>query len=343
MTQKANDPVIAWCGRHGQEKCVHPAEAVIFAWFAENNNQRQHMVGIAAIAWHSGHFANLECSLEFIPTRFTVTANVTNSSITVVKSSGSAATDPEPTGLLVNNTVTSLHFLSKMSPSLYVSVMGDAFEYNVNTTYKSSAYGNLTRREAGLRATEASFEAIINDILGIYGSGKIAIADDTTSTTIAGTFGSYLFGKPLVLGLTLLVNLVILLIIVIEGIRTRFWRHLPQYDILDFESTVTAASLGDDNISKKVQRQRGEGDKWTADAGDRMLGDIRVCLRQGDFVEPRIILDEGLLMQDEADGGGTEMDDGMAPLETEPYTGAPAAWSPIGQHNECSSGHRKMS
>lgn len=133
---------------------MHPAEAVAFAWFAESNNQRQHMVGIAATACYSGDFANLECSLEFIPTRSTVTANVTNSSITVVKSSGSAATDPEPTGLLVNNTVTSLHFLSKMGPSLYVSVMGDAFQYNVHTTYKSSAYGNLTRREAGLRAIE---------------------------------------------------------------------------------------------------------------------------------------------------------------------------------------------
>ncbi|KAF6219223.1 hypothetical protein HO133_005048 [Letharia lupina] len=301
------------------------------------------MVGIAATAWYTGDFANSECSLEFIPTRSTVTANVTNSSITVVKSSGSAATDPEPTGLLVNNTVTSLHFLSKMGPSLYVSVMGDAFEYNVHTTYKSSAYGNLTRREVGLRATEASFDAILDDILGIYGSGQIAIANETTSTTIAGTFGSYLFGKPLVLGLILPVNLVILLVIVIEGIRARFWRHLPQFDILDFKSTVTAASLGGNNISKKVQRQRGEGDKWTADAADRMLGDIKMCLPQGDFAEPRIILDGGLLMQDEADGGGTEMDDGMAPLETEPYTGAPAAWSPIGQHNEHSSGQRKTS
>lgn len=129
----------------------------------------------------------------------------------------------------------------------------------------------------------------------------------------------------------------------IEGIRTRFWRDLPQYDILDFKSTVTAASFAGNNISTKVQRQRGKGDKGTADARNRMLGNIRVCLRQGDFAEPRIILDEGLLMQDEADGGGTEMDDGMAPLETEPYTGAPAAWSPIGQHNEYSSGQRKMS
>ena len=109
-----------------------------------------------------------------------------------------------------------------MSPSLYVSVVGEAFQNNVNITRNSSSYGIMTPREAGLRATEASFEAILVDILGIYGGGQIVIAKDVNPAPIQGTFDGYHFGKRVVLYLTLLVNLVILSAIAVEVVRTRF-------------------------------------------------------------------------------------------------------------------------
>lgn len=326
------DPMIAWCDK----PCKDTTRSAMFAWVAGNDRQGQHVVAIAATAWYRNDFSNLTCSLEFHPTKFTVSVNATNTSITVT-SNDNTTTGPDPKGHLVRDTIRSLHFLSRLSPSLYISVMGDAFQSNANSI--QMRFPTMARPEAVLRATEDSFEAILDDILSIYGGGQIGIANAITNTTIKGTFNSFRLGKPLVHDLTLLVNLVIVSGIVFESIRTKCWRNLPKYDIADFKSTVTAASFGGTAISKKIQQQyrdEHKNKKWTADSADRKLGNLAVCLRQDEFEAPRIILqlDKGLLMQDEAEEDGTEMEDGTASLETDSFKGATTAWGPIGQHNE---------
>lgn len=326
----AHDPVIAWCGkRPGKDICDDPKGATMFAWFAATNDQAQHVVGIKATSWYEHDFDNIQCSVEFVPTVFTVSVDVRDRLINVT-ANDTATTDPDPTGLLVNNTVLSLEFLSKMSPSLYVSVLGDAFSYNLNTT--TEAFPDMARPDAALRATEASFEAILDDILGIYGSGQISINNDTTVKRIQGSFDSYRIGKPLVHTLTLLLNLLIVSGILIEAFRTRFWRDLPKYDIMDLKSTVTAASFGGKDIARKIQQQTPK--KWTADPGDRKLGEIEVCLRQDKINEPRIIPHHNGLLQDDGDGDDIEMDGPTAPFEPDPYEGAPSVWTPLGLHEE---------
>lgn len=320
-----------------------------FAWFAQSNNQGQHIVGITATAWYAKDYHNLQCPLDFIPTKFTVSANVSSSII--VRSNGTATIEPDPTGLLVSNTFLSLEFLFNMSPSLYIyaPVVGDAFQYNVNTANK--LFHKLTRSEAVLRAIEALFEAILDDILGIYRGTQAGIAHDTTSTTMQGTFDSFLLGKPFVHYLALLVNLVIVLGIVIEGTRTRFWRDLPRCDVMDFTGTVTAASFGGNDLSSKIWQQYNEEhqngnknkskrwttEKWTAHPGDRKLGSIAVCMQQDGLEEPKIMLPSKghILTLGKADEDDTEMDhhdDGTASLETD--SSIVTMWSPVELHNE---------
>lgn len=338
MTKPAYDPVIAWCDpvckksgkgeKHCRDQCDHPDRATMFTWAAASN-----MVGIRATSWYADDFDHVQCSIDFIPTVFTVTANVTNSSITVIHLDR-ATTDPDPTGVLMKHTMLSLEFLSKMSSSLYVSVLGEAFSSNLNATLNSTQH--TTRAEAALRATEASFEAILDDILGIYGSGQMLINDEARNTTIQGTLKSYRIGTPLVHYLTLLLNLIIVVVIAVAAIRTRFWHHLPRYDILDFKSTVTAASFGGKDISRIIQRQHeGKGKMWSADPGDRKLGEIEVRLLQTESEEPRIVPhNDGLLTRNEVDGDGIEMDEGIAQFESDPwYKGAATAWSPVEEHD----------
>ena len=327
ITKWADDPMIAWCDTSpGKELCEDPDGATMFAWFAASDAQRKSMVGIKATSWYKDDFDNITCSLEFVPTVFTVTVNAANKTI-VVTVNDTATSDPDPTGLLVNNTVLSLEFLSKMSPSLYVSVLGDAFSYNLNTTIDTTEdLSSMTRPEAALKATEASFEAILDDILGVYGSGQIMINNETTIKNIEGIFDSYRIGKPLVHAFTLALNLLIILTILFEALRTRFWRDLPKYDMLDLKSTVTAASFGGNGVARKIQQRKNR--RWTADPGDRKLGEIEVCLRQDNFKEPKIILPDGLL-RDEVGGEDMEMDGPPALFEPDPYRGATPGWSPL--------------
>ena len=330
MNETVFDPVIAGCGRLTHEqKCENPNRAPMFAWFA-NNEQQQYEVGIKATSWYKDDFDNITCSLEFVPTVFTVAVNVTSKSINVTAGDTNIA-DPDPTQILKKNTVLSLKFLSTMSLSLYVSVLGDAFSANLNTT--KQVFPDMARHDAALRATQDSFEAILDDILGVYGSSQISIQNDTTTKGIQGSFDSYRIGKPLVHIFTLVLNLLIVLGILIEVFRTRFWRDLPKYDMMDFKSTVTAASFGGKDISRKIQAQSPE--KWAADPGDRKLGEIEVCLRQGKTDEPMIIpYHNSSLLQDEANGDDMEMDERTAPFESDPYEGAASVWSPIGQPEE---------
>ena len=330
IDKPAYDPIIAWCDRlSDQKKCEDPKGATMFAWFAASNDHPQYKVGISATSWYKDDFDNIQCSLEFVPTVFTVTVDVTNQSI-VVTANDIATKDPDPTGLLKNNTVLSLKTLSTMSLSLYVSVLGDAFSYNLNTT--KQVYSDMSRGDAALRATEASFEAILDDILGIYGSGQIFINNDTTIMSIHGSFDSYRIGKPLVHTFSLVLNLLIVLGILIEAFRTRFWRDLPKYDMMDLKSTVTAASFGGKDMARKIQQQTPK--KWTADPGDRKLGGIEVCLRQDKTKEPRIIPHHNGLLQNEGDGDDVEMEGPTAPFEPDPYEGAASEWSPLGLHEE---------
>ena len=329
MNETVFDPVIAGCGTLTHKKnCENPNRATMFAWFA-NNHQHQYEVGIRATSWYKDDFDNIQCSLEFVPTVFTVTVNVTRQSINVT-AKGTTTTDPDPTDLLKKNTVLSLKFLSTMSLSLYVSVLGDAFSANLNTTKQN--FPDMAPPDAALRATEDSFEAILDDILGVYGSSQISMHHDMTRSNIKGCFDSYRIGQPLVHTLTLVLNLLIVLGILIEAFRTRFWRDLPKYDMMDLKSTVTAASFGGKAISRKIQAQSPE--KWAADPGDRKLGEIEVCLHQDKSSEPMIIPYHNGLLQDEADGDGIEMDRPTAPLESDPYEGAASVWSPLGLPEE---------
>lgn len=185
MTKPASDPIIAWCEKlPNQAVCEDPAGATMFAWYATSNDQGKSMVGITATSWYEDDFNNIQCSLKFVPTVFTVAVDVMTQSI-VVTANGTDTADHDPTRVPVNQTVLSLGFLSKMSPSLYVSVLGHAFSYNLNTTQTLSG---MARPEAALRATEASFEAILDDILGAYGSGQIMIHNETTTNSIQGIF-----------------------------------------------------------------------------------------------------------------------------------------------------------
>ena len=95
----------------------------------------------------------------------------------------------------------------------------------------------------------------------------------------------------------------------------------------DIKSTVTAASFGGKGISRKAQQR--EDKIWTADPGDRKLGDIEVCLRQDNSKEPKIIL-AGSLLHEEVGAEDIEMDGRPAPFQPDPYKGATSGWTPLG-------------
>lgn len=179
-------PVMAW---HRDSL----KDAAVLAWVGVSNNG-SHMIGILASEQY-GNFSNIQCEVVFEPAMFSITVNSTTQNL-VVSPTASVAPDIDPTGHIQGNAIHSVNLLSRMSTSLYVSVLGEALTYNLQTKASlanatSNDYFDLT-----LEATSDSFLAIIDDVLGIYSGAQLVLSNASTQTTIFGSFEAVQIGLP---------------------------------------------------------------------------------------------------------------------------------------------------
>lgn len=221
-------------------------DAAVLAWVGVSNNE-SHIIEVVASKIY-GNFSKVQCRVAFEPTLFTVIVNNTEQIITVsavdVHEAEVDDIDQTGTGHLRSNAIRSINLLSRMSTSLYVSVLGEALDYNLQTVKSSPLTANDDLTTQTLRATADSFTAMLDDVLGIYGGSQLVLAGNMTDqrpASIRGEFAAYRVGQPQYQWAIIGVNTALLLLILAEGIRTRWWRGLPCFDTLDFESIVASA------------------------------------------------------------------------------------------------------
>ncbi|KAI7778763.1 hypothetical protein LA080_001830 [Diaporthe eres] len=221
-------------------------DAAVLAWVGVSNNET-HIIEVVASKIY-GSFSKVQCRVTFEPTMFTVKVNNTEQIITVsavdVLEAKVDDVDQTGTGHLRSNAIRSINLLSRMSTSLYVSVLGEALEYNLQTIKSSPLTANDDLTTQTLRATADSFTAMLDDVLGIYGGSQLVLAGNMTGqrpASIRGELAAYRVGQPQYQWAIFGVNTALLLLILAEGIRTRWWRGLPCFDTLDFESIVSSA------------------------------------------------------------------------------------------------------
>ena len=87
-----------------------------------------------------------------------------------------------------------------MSPSLYVSVLGDSLERNTNAT--KILKPTLTDEEAVTLSVANAFTAIIDDILAVYGASQLVYTDDTRLVNTSTQYSAVQIGKNLYIYLT---------------------------------------------------------------------------------------------------------------------------------------------
>jgi hypothetical protein len=272
-------PVMAW-----HRKVLK--HAGVAAWVGVSNND-VHMFGILTSDKY-GNFSNIQCTAHFEPTLFSVQVNTTWFTIKVSASEPNLEIfdiDQSGTGHLRSNVIRSVNLLSRMSTSLYVSVLGEALQSNLETLMKLSN-NDLTLEEHIMQSTSDSFVAMIDDILGVYGTAQLTLSNDMTQTHIQGSLESIKFGEALYQWAVLGINIALFLLLIVEGVRTRWWYGLPRFDPLDFKSVVAATSLGGIDVAKELQELSipgsESGGKWTGDPNNRTLGAIPVQLsREG--------------------------------------------------------------
>lgn len=257
-------PVISW----------NPEYENITAWAALVNDDRN-MIVVAAGTKAYQELNQTQCEVSFTPTAFTVTVDRSQQSISVQAQPSTEAKDIEPTGHLQANVVHSINLLSKMSPSLYVSVLGETLSRNVERMQKQKPHLNQT--EAVTSAVAESFTAMMDDILVAYGASQISHAQDVTFSATRGVTEAMQIGQPFYQHLVFALNCSIILIVGFEAIRTRGWHLLTKFNYLDLKSVVIAASAGGGGIAMAVWNEhRSHGTEWVGDPRDPIACATRV-------------------------------------------------------------------
>jgi len=266
----------------------------ILGWAAVSNPNasERNMLAIAAGAPYAP--LNLtQCSLAFTPRAFSVAVNVTEQSILVTPLNElSPPEDIEPTGHLTSDVVWSLNLLSRMTDSLYTSILGDTLQRNIQTVRLRTNVTDFNDDDPILSGISDSLVALMDDILVAFGSAQIVLSDSSVATPVIAQLPAIKIGQNFYIFTTAAINIALMGLVVIEALRTGRWRDLPAFDYTDVKAVIVAASANNGEIVEEVEKRHNAVDTvWRGEGRDRLVDGIRVCVahREDGAIEFQIV------------------------------------------------------
>ena len=225
------------------------------AWTAASFADKQGSIAVAAIGRYSS-LNSTQCTATFTPTEFQVDVNVRSTTIAVTPQR--ALQDFESTGSLVNYMMASFGFLSRISPNVVVSAIGTSLSAN-QFNYNLIHPGLNATTELPLRTMEASFAAVLDDLLLGEAAAQLALNQISSTVDVAKDFDAIQIGSLRYTIIPLVVNSVLIIISLLEAVRTRVWRDLPFFNPTNIKD-VLAASSGATIQSRSLQPRFRAGD-----------------------------------------------------------------------------------
>lgn len=218
------------------------------------------------------NFTNIQCTVTFVPSVFNVSVDVAHSNITVMPAPDTPSIDIEPTGRIKNNSFAQAQYLSSAVTTIYASFIGQSFLSNVENVQTRENHTYITPSDVETGVSEA-LESLIDNSLSIYGAAQVVLATDTASVTATVQLMAVKLGDPAYVYISFAINLLVVLIVIVEAIRTRFWNGLPLFNSMDIKSAILGASAGGTALSNAA-------DARTDNAADRGAGAVRVVVGQ---------------------------------------------------------------
>ncbi|KAJ5982713.1 hypothetical protein N7451_012813 [Penicillium sp. IBT 35674x] len=229
------------------------------------------MLAITTGQYNYTEFNRTQCSFTFMPTVFTISLNITEKPITVSPTDQIPDDSQLPPHNVTTSAVRSVNLLSRMTPALYVSVLGDSLQRNREARQIYSPKPDTD--SIALSSVEDFFASVVDDSLVSFRSSQLGIADDTQhSPTSTAIVKSVRIGNDIYILITLLVNTLFLLYLIEEAILTRFWGSLPVFDTSDAAELFTAAWRG----GKSLPINLDESEDMEKDDLDKLRARFRV-------------------------------------------------------------------
>ncbi|KAJ7636332.1 hypothetical protein FB45DRAFT_828647 [Roridomyces roridus] len=204
----------------------------------------------------------VQCEVQFNPSKFDVSVNMTSRAINVTLLPESSVEDMDPTssqfgvglGSIAQLTMRQVTFLSMMNTNLYTSALGTVFMTSIeNLATEHSTAVNDT--DTVMAAVAASLESMIDDVLVGIGSAQLEIGALSSSSMITAVSTQQILpamriGERRYIAAIGALNALVLCIFLVELWRTRGWLALPVFDYNDLPTVVMAASRGRDGGEK---------------------------------------------------------------------------------------------
>lgn len=239
---------------------------------------------------------NTQCTIDFQPSLFNVTVDTNDRNITVTPLDTLAdIEDIEPSGFLTFVANWQFTLMSTDQTSFYSSLVGNSINASVTNYIRSTS--NLTslpldEKDATLAGLENSVTAIIDDILGMYASCQLMIANDTETAPASITLNALQIGERQYIIAITVFNVFLILVVIAEAIRTRGWKTLIDFNYMDPRDFVIGSSRGGQGLAKAADFVESVGEDDRQDKlGTRLQrrGDIsiiqngeQIALAQGD-------------------------------------------------------------
>ena len=197
---------------------------------------------------------NIQCEINFVPQLFTITVNLIGQNITVQPANLSNVEDIDPGRHLKNTLIRQFELIAVDETNIYISTIGSALNASI-TSYgmfaaSSGTANRLTEKQTTLGGVENSVTAMTDNMLGCYAAAQLMVADFRSSTPVTVSKPALAIGELRYSAVVFALNAVVLLVVLVELIRTRAWKGLPGFDATDIRQLVVAASEGGSELAE---------------------------------------------------------------------------------------------
>jgi hypothetical protein len=228
----------------------HDGRAIVAIGTACSDNSPRRFLSITAGEAYS-FLNNTQCEFEFTPTLFNVTVDIGNLNMTVLPVA--TMRDFNPQRNITRTLVRQFELMSNDMTNMYVSSIGEAFNSSI-AAYKmsraSASRDPFTEEEATLAGLTNSITAMADDMLVAYASAQLMVGRMFTQEPATVYIYALQFGQPGYIYAIFTLNLVIILTVILEAVRTYGWAGLGRFNYLDPRDLIIAASRGGAEIAQ---------------------------------------------------------------------------------------------
>ncbi|RSM12411.1 hypothetical protein CEP52_002493 [Fusarium oligoseptatum] len=194
-----------------------------------------------------------QCEVDFEPTRFNVTVNNLGKNITVEPTNDTDVADIEPTRWLKGILLRQFELIANDETNLYVSTVGSAFNNSITghlLSLEMNGTTSVSDDDVNLKGIENAVTSMVDDMLAAYASAQLMVGGfkdkvDGTVRVTAVAIGEKRFAIA-----AFALNMVVALIFLLEALRTRGWKDLPEFDPSDIRHVMIAASEGGGSLGR---------------------------------------------------------------------------------------------